>query len=237
MSTPDNEKLPLGIYRNHFQSTSYKRFMIQTQSEICFIPLADIKLYQRPAKHWDIVPDLIQAHRMVTDGGLPSFLLCRILDEVWWSYLQEYGDQQLVDLIQFGFRLDFNRDYPLQSTIDNHASANEHIGEVEKYLSTELQHKALTGPFSKPPFPIHVSPLMTRPKQDSSKRRTIVDLSWPEQFSVNAGVNKHKYLDTYFKLQYPSVDNITDAPAQLGPGAIVNKVDISRASRHLRIDT
>ena len=44
------------------------------------------------------------------------------------------------------------------------------------------------------------------------------------------------YIDTYFKLQYPSVDHITDALIQLGPGAMLYKVDISRAFRHLRID-
>ena len=120
--------------------------------------------------------------------------------------------------------------------MDNHTSANDHVTDVEKYLSTEIQHRALLGPFSEPPFPIHVSPLMTRPKSDSAKRRTIVDLSWPKQFSVNAGVNRHMYLDTYFKLQYPSVDHITDALVQLGPGAMLYKVDISRAFRHLRID-
>ena len=120
----------------------------------------------------------------------------------------QYWDQQLVDLIQFGFPLDFNREYPLQSTMDNHTSANHHIGEVEKYSSTELQHKALIGPFSEPPFPIHVSPLMTRPKQDSANRRTIVDLIWSKHFSVNAGISKHKYFDSYFELQYPSVDHI-----------------------------
>ena len=120
--------------------------------------------------------------------------------------------------------------------MDNHTSANDHVTEVEKYLHTELQYKALLGPFSEPPFPIHVSPLMTRPKSDSAKRRTIADFSWSKHCSVNAGVSKHMYLDTYFKLQYPSVDHITDALIHLGPGAMLYKFDISRAFRHLRID-
>ena len=77
---------------------------------------------------------------------------------------------------------------------------------------------------------------MTRPKQDSTKCRTIVDLSWPKQLSVNASISKHKYLDTYFKLQFLSIDNITDALIKLGPRAMLYKVDISRAFRHLKID-
>ena len=77
---------------------------------------------------------------------------------------------------------------------------------------------------------------MTRTKQNSSKRRTIMDRSWPQEASVNAGVKKNIYLDTYFKLYYPSVDNITTALRNLGPGAMMYKIDISRAFRHLRID-
>ena len=43
-----------------------------------------------------------------------------------------------------------------------------------------------------PPFPIHISPLMTRDKQDSLQKRTIMDLSWPKDLSVNYGVDKDK---------------------------------------------
>ena len=153
--------------------------MQQTQVEIVLIPLTDLKLYQGPEKHWDIVHDLIHVHKMVKDSGLPNFLSCHIpvqgpfKPKIWLSYLQDYWDQQLVDLIQLGFPLDFNRQYLLQTTMDNHTSATKHIGQIEKYLSTELQHKAFIEPVSEPPFPIHVSPLMTRPKQDSAKCKTI----------------------------------------------------------------
>ena len=37
-----------------------------------------------------------------------------------------------------------------------------------------------------------------------------MDLSWPKGASVNDFVHKCKYLDTYFTLQYPSVDDITN---------------------------
>ena len=227
------KKLPPHIYTNRHSCVDYNRFMQQTQIELGFIPLTDVKLYQGPERYWGIVPDLIQAHKMVISSGLPNFLSCHILvqgplkPEVWQSYLHDYWDQQLPDPIEFGFPLDFTRMYPLQSTMDNHISANDHVTEVEKYFSTALQHRALLGPFSEPPLPIHVSPLMTRPKSDSAKRRTIVDLRWPKHCFVNAGVNRHMYQDTYFKLQYLSVDHITDALIQLGPGAMLCKVDIS----------
>ena len=61
-------------------------------------------------------------------------------------------------------------------------------------------------------------------------------LSWPKDPSVNTGVNKYRHLDAYFKLQYLSIDNITDSLVKLGPGAMLYKVDISNYFMHLRID-
>ena len=81
---------------------------------------------------------------------------------------------------------------------------------------------------------LHVSPFMTREKQDSHLRRTIVDLSWPKGQSVNSGVSKDVYLGTKFLLNYPS--DITQRLIQLGPGSMLFKIDISRALRQLKVD-
>ena len=62
-----------------------------------------------------------------------------------------------------------------------------------------------------------------------------MDLSWPKGLSINDGVAKNKYLGSYFTLRYPSLDHITQALCELGPQALIYKIDISRASRHLRI--
>ena len=92
------------------------------------------------------------------------------------------------------------------------------------------------GPFTEKPFPLHVSPLMVQDKQNSDKKRTIMDLSWPKGLSVNDGVAKNKYLGSYFTLRYPSLDHITQVLSELGSQALIYKIDISRAFRHLRID-
>ena len=47
---------------------------------------------------------------------------------------------------------------------------------------------------------------------------------------------QNRYLDSYYYLSYPSIDNIVDGLKKLGPGALLYKVDISRAFRHLKID-
>ena len=94
----------------------------------------------------------------------------------------------------------------------------------------------MLGPFHQKPIPLHISPFMTRDKPDSEVRRTIVDLSWPKKFSVNDGVMKDKYLGSSFVLNYPSVDDIIKKVIELGPGALLYKVDISLAFRQLKVD-
>ena len=154
--------------------------------------------------------------------------------EKWRSYLSQYWDQQLPDLIEYGFPLDFDRQSQLISSEVNHTSAIEHAEHIEQYISEELRYGALYGPFRETPIPI--SPLMTRAKQNSDKRRTIVDLSWPKNASVNSAVKKNVYLGSHFILKYPSLDYITRELKKLGPGAPIYKVDISRAFRHIQID-
>ena len=63
-----------------------------------------------------------------------------------------------------------------------------------------------------------------------------MDLSWPKGASVNDAIHKYKHLDTYFYLQYPSVDNILPKIKDFGQGALLYKVDISRAFHHICID-
>ena len=122
------------------------------------------------------------------------------------------------------------------STEDNHASASKFSQHVDAYIKEEVSLGAMLGPFDRKPFALHVSPFMTREKADSDLRRTIVDLSWPKNKSVNSGVAKDSYLGPKFLLNYPSVDNIVDKIIQLGPGSMLFKIDISRAFRQLKVD-
>ena len=138
-------------------------------------------------------------------------------------------------MLEYGFPLDFDRNCQLPRVDSNHKSAEIHLDHVKNYIQEELSHKAIIGPFEKLPLSFHISPLMTRDKQDSVKKRTIMDLSWPKGHSVNDGVSKEKYLGTAYTLHYPSVDNITADLCRLGPGVLF-KIDISRAFRHLRVD-
>ena len=88
----------------------------------------------------------------------------------------------------------------------------------------------------KPPFSCHISPFLTRDKPNSDKRRVILDLSFPSGHSVKCGVPKDKCLGSYFDLKYPSVDHIVHSLKELGADALLYKIYISQAFRHLRID-
>ena len=77
---------------------------------------------------------------------------------------------------------------------------------------------------------------MTRHKPNSENRRVILDLSWPRDESVNAGVDKNGYMGSEFKLTLPTIDDLTQELVKIGKGANIFKVDVSRAFRHLNLD-
>ena len=151
---------------------------------------------------------------------------------VWKEDLSNYWDQQLLQLLQFGFPLDFNRQCPLRFEGENHASATDHPADIDAYIQEERHFDAILGPFQENPIKGgHCSPFMTR-----YKPRVIIDLSWPLGASVNTGIDKNTYLGSDFELTFPSVDDITNALKCLGRGAFLYKVDVGRAFRHVKVD-
>jgi hypothetical protein len=110
---------------------------------------------------------------------------------------QGFHDQQIFDLIQYGFPLDLDKpNFIPNSAVSNHGSALQFPTEVENYLSEEIKLGSILGPFEDSPFPdLHCSPLTTAPK-DGNKRRIIVDLSYPsaQGHAVNSTVSKTTYV-------------------------------------------
>ena len=104
-------------------------------------------------------------------------------------------------------------------------------------MSTELEHTATAGPFTYNPFPapIRTSPLQTVPK-DGSKRRVVLDLSFPPGTSVNDGIPKDSYLDQPFHLSLPRSSDFIDLILSKGAGCYVYKKDLKRAYRRIPVD-
>ena len=227
------------------QARSCSKFVAckqQMDNAFGVIPLSPLMLYEGPKTNYTATSDILALHKAVKNSNCPNYMGIRVPVSSklniknWKYYLADYWDKQLVDLLEFGFPLDFDRNCELHSTEENHASGRDYTYDIECYIQEELKHGAMLGPFDQKPIPLHISPFMTREKPDSEVRRTIVDLSWLKNLSVNAGVVKDKYLGSSFILNYPSVDDIVKKVPQLGPGSLLYKVDISRAFRQLKVD-
>ena len=234
--------IPEAIRLNAFYCKDYRNCVYQNGRNFGFLPMNDLLVCSGKEIIWGDVPNIIQAHKIIRDSNMPNFMGARIPVNAqfnipaWKSHLSEYWDKQIVDLLQYGFPLDFDRSRSLNATYDNHASATKFPEHIDKYLATEIEYGAILGPFKEYPFPCHVSPFLTREKPHSENMRVILDLSFPVGQSLNDGVSKDKYLNTYFELNYPSVDTIVNSLKSLGPGALLYKIDISRAFRHISID-
>ena len=215
----------------------------QTDFEFGFIPLGEFQLSDSSEVH--VISDYcpIKAHAIVKSFQKPNYLGARLKVDsqlnlkAWKAELHDYWDSQLIDLLYFGFPLDFNRNSPLRWEGENHKSALNFPRDIDVYFEEELKHKAIVGPFEGHPcIGGHISPFLTREKPNSENRRVIVDLSWPLGESVNGGIDKHSYLGTDFTLSLPTIDHITDQVKAIGRGCQLYKVDISRAFRHIKVD-
>ena len=166
---------------------------------------------------------------------VPFVDTCKVFDH-FINRMAEFRCTKLPMFLKFGFPLDFpkNEECNLKSTEESHSSAIQYREHVDMYLSDEIGHQAIAGPYDQPPYgdATHISPFMS----DSEKRRVIIHLSWPVGASINHFTRPNIYLNTAYKLQYPIVDDITAYLRELGPKALIYKIDLSRAFRLLPID-
>ena len=207
------------------ECNAFINWKAQTDFDFGFVPLSDFIMPQKSIATSDVVDCPITQHFLIKETQVPNFLGARIPIQSqlnvqkWHEYLSEYWDQQLLQLVTFGFPLDLNRQCVLKADKTNHASAIKHPADIETYLKEEKQYKAILGPFKENPIHnCHYSPFMTRDKPGSENRRVIIDLSWPPDNLVNADIHKDSYLGTDFSLTFPTVDHITDALKDIGRG-------------------
>ena len=141
--------------------------------------------------------------------------------------------------MRYGFPMNFlGQPDCLQYDRNAHPSAIEFPSHVDEYIQVESEMKAIHGPYVEPPFgqATHISLFITREKNNSANRRVIVDLSWPVQASVNDFTPKTEYLGTVFRIQLPTVDDFVERLIEIGQGAKMFKIDLSRAFRQMKVD-
>ena len=85
--------------------------LTQTSKHFGSMPRSALQLYKEPPVNWDNIPDILQAHKLVKSSKVLNYLGCRIpVDsglniKKWRYYLANYWDQQLCDILEYGFPL------------------------------------------------------------------------------------------------------------------------------------
>ena len=157
----------------------------------------------------------------------------------WKYYLGILGDREnVLDFITYGFPTGYAG--PISNTLDttNHPSATNFPEHIEEFISKELSLKGVVGPYAQPPFApwCHVSPLMSREKGDTGKRRVITDMTFPPEKSVNAFIVKNSVYGFEYHHSLPTVETLSDRLRERGQGAFLSSIDVSRAYKNFVSD-
>jgi hypothetical protein len=102
---------------------------------------------------------------------------------------------------------------------------------VEAVIRDDIQRGRVIGPFSEPPTSGFVAnPMGAFCKRSSDKIRVIHDLSWPPGHSINDYISNE-----YSALHYIKFDEIVTAVKTHGKGAIMSKIDLCSAFKHILV--
>ena len=129
------------------------------------------------------------------------------------------SDREVLQYLMYGWPLNHDG-RPVAITLENHATALQFPEHIAKYINKEIGLNCLLGPFITIPWDssqVAVSPMSTRAKKQSNKRRVIMDLSWPlDGTLVNDGIPGDKYMEQLIQIRYPTVDDLCKQASKLG---------------------
>ena len=152
--------------------------------------------------------------------------------------LGDYEDLTIIEFLKYGWPISHDGRPYSSLPCDNWKGANAHPSDVKKYLTNELKYKSVVGPFKANPFdqPAGISPLNTRDKKDSSEKRIILDLSFPEGSAVNDGIDRTLYLGLKIEWDLPTVDTLAELMVSKGIGCLLFKRDLKHYYRQIFVD-
>ena len=162
----NNEK---GFSQKGKECSSYLKFREQSEFDFGFIPLTEPMCYKGKVVNTESVECPIELYHKVANTKVANYMEARIhivsqLNISFWrQQLVGYWDSQLLDLLQYGFPLGYNRHCKLKNDMTNHKSAVDFPDDVQAYIDEERRHGAILGPFQMHPLEnAHFSPFMTR---------------------------------------------------------------------------
>ena len=188
--------------------------------------------------------DFLAAHRNVVSSGRHNFESCMIPIPTYIRYdrLEEalvnptFKEQKTLKLLKFGMPIGCKSGFGVNKLEKNHHSSLCYKEAVGDYLVKSVEAQAMLGPFNLSPIPdLCFSPMMTVPKE-VSKRRVIVDFSFPPGSSINDGIPQETYLDDSVEFSLPSVQSMVCRVNELGRGSLLYKRDLKGAFRQFGLD-
>ena len=146
-----NDSITLYILQQKNQCLDFLKCQQQNGQEFGFFPMNSLNVYTGTSTANDNISDTVTLHQIVRSSGLPNYLGCRfplqtqLNISAWRYHLQDYYDSQVLDLLEFGFPLDFDRSRSLRSTEVNHTYALQFQDHIENYLHEEISLGAIHG--------------------------------------------------------------------------------------------
>ena len=192
-----------------------------------------------------VTNDYLAAHNAVINSGKYNFESSKIpiptsirydrLEEALGSNITP-KEQKFIKLLKYGMPIDCKYGFGVSKLKKNHHSAVDFKDAISKYISSNLESQAMLGPFDHPPIAgLRFSPLMSVPKE-VSKRRVIVDFSFPPGSSINDGIPHSTYLGSSIEFNLPSVQSMVSRVNALGRGCLLYKRDLRGAFRQFSLD-
>ena len=190
-------------------------------------------------------PGLVKIYDVVRETGVPNAMGARIrvpsnLNIPAWEFcLDLIGHRgHILEFVKYGFPMGYAG--PISDTVaaPNHPSATDYPTHIDEFVEKELSLGALVGPFATPPFRpwCHISPLMSREKGDTGKRRVITDMTYPQDKSINAYIVKNGVYGFEYAHSLPTVEALADAIRDMGKGVYLSSIDVSRAYKNFVSD-
>ena len=192
-----------------------------------------------------LTTDFVPIYQAVRASGLPNAMSARIPVPsnlnipAWEFHLGRLGDRgHILDFIKFGFPTGYAGPVSDTKNVPNHPSATEYPSHIGEFITKEVDLGGMIGPFDEPPFTpwCHVSPLMSREKGNTGKRRVISDMTYPSNLSINAYIVKNGVYGFEYHHSLPTVEALADDLLDMGKGAYLSTIDVSRAYKNFTSD-
>ena len=161
---------------------------------------------------------------------------CNLVHRNWAAALQEHPDREFVSYILEGISQGFKlgvayANNSFKSAKANMRSALTNPGPVNEYLTKELEANRVVPVPSEQAKGVHVSRFGVIPKSGQpGKWRLILDLSSPEGFSVNDGIDPK-----LCSLAFATVDEAVSQILKRGRNSLLAKIDIEHAYRNIPV--